>query len=98
MKQIITPDHDALLLTKLIRRFISSHSLIGKHRCKGKEQDITFLVNKENWTEQPWQWDASTTQLAPRIEGFGGNPIFSNMAATANNKPSPPRNHEEPCW
>jgi len=55
-------------------------------------------VNKENWTEQPWQWDASTTQLAPRIDGFGGNPIFSNMAASAN-KPSPPCaiNQEEPC-
>jgi len=50
-----------------------------------------FLVNKENWTEQPWQWDASTTQVAPRIDGFGGNPIFSSMAASAN-KPSPPCN------
>jgi len=54
-----------------------------------RKREITFLVNKENWTEQPWQWDASTTQLAPRIDGFGGNPIFSNMAASAN-KPSLP--------
>jgi hypothetical protein len=58
------------------------------HRCKGKPEAITFLVNKENWAEQPWQWDASTTQVAPRKDGLGGSPIFSSMAGSAK-KPAP---------
>lgn len=32
-----------------------------------------------NWEEQDWQLEASRTQLLPRNEGFGGNPIFSNI-------------------
>ena len=49
---------------------------------QGQNHEITFRVNKENWAEQPWQLDASSTQVAPRMDGFGGNPIFSNIAAS----------------
>ena len=34
---------------------------------------------KVNWEEQPWQCEASTTQLLPRSDGFAGKPIFSNI-------------------
>lgn len=34
---------------------------------------------KENWEEHPWQCVASITQLFPLSDGFGGNPIFSNI-------------------
>ena len=47
---------------------------------------ITFRVNKENWSTQPWKLEASSTQVAPRIDGLGGNPIFSNIA-TGREKP-----------
>lgn len=34
---------------------------------------------KVNWEEQPWQCEESTTQVFPLRDGFGGNPIFSNI-------------------
>lgn len=39
----------------------------------------TLRLMKVNWEEQPWQCEASATQLFPRSEGFGGNPIFSSI-------------------
>lgn len=54
---------------------------------------ITFRVNKENWAAQPWQLEASSTQVAPRIDGLGGNPIFSNIA-TGRKKPCLSANKE----
>ena len=46
---------------------------------------------KVNWEEHPWQWEASTTQLFPLRDGFGGNPIFSNIFPSDSSSP-PPRN------
>lgn len=103
MKQIFAP---TMIVYELWRRTKLNFSLTKQkkddvrihseyHLCKGEKLEITFLLNKENWTEQPWQWDASTTQAAPRMDGFGGNPIFSNIAARVN-KLSSPCNHEEP--